>query len=146
MSAPFGQAALFVETGEQEGVGVRMDDDRRVAARLGQVSGRPERLDGVAEVVEQLAPAGPAGASDGLAQLGPAARGGQARSIEMLGSESLDLQSGDALGVEAIELLGQQPHRLQPLDRRASARPDRRSDSLRTRRIGPSRCGPRTRT
>jgi hypothetical protein len=107
----FRQATLFVEPGEQECVGVRMDDDGRVATRLGQVSGRLERLDRVAEVVEQLAPTRPAGAINGLAQLRPPARLGQARAIQMLRSETPDLQSGDALGIEAIELLGEQPHR-----------------------------------
>ena len=96
---------------------MRMNDDRGVTGRLGQVSGRPERLDGVTEIVEQLAPPCPTHARNGLAQLVPPAGRGQPRSIEMLGSEPLDLQSGDAFGIEAIELLGQQPHRLQPLDR-----------------------------
>jgi hypothetical protein len=38
----------------------------------------------------------------------------------MLGSEPLDLQSRDALGIEAIKLLGQQPHGLKPLDRQGA--------------------------
>ena len=114
---PFRQPTVFVEAREQKRVGVRVNNDRRVAARLGQVAGRLERLDGVAEVVEQLAPARPARTIDGLAQPGPPRRGGQTRAIEMLRSKALNLEPSDALGIEPIELLRQQPHRLQPLDR-----------------------------
>ena len=116
----FGQTSVFVEPREQECVGVRMHDDRGVTGRFGQVSGRPERLDGVTEIVEQLTPPCPTHARNDLAQLVPPAGCGQPRSIEMLGSEPLDLKSRDALCIEAIKLLGQQPHRLQPLDRQGA--------------------------
>ena len=136
-----GKTALLVKPREEECVGVRMDNERRVTSRLGKISGRPERLDRVAEIVEQLTPTRPAGASNGIAQLGPSAGGGQPHAVEMLSSEPLDFQPGDALGIEAIELLGQQPHRLQPLDRqgpldqaqqRFAANPPHRAVALRT--------------
>jgi hypothetical protein len=38
----------------------------------------------------------------------------------MFRSETPDPQSRDAFGIEAIELLGEQPHRLQPLDRQGA--------------------------
>lgn len=122
ISAPSGRRPCSSSRANRNALAVRMDDDRRVTSRPGEVSRRLERLDRVAEVVEQLTPARPAGAIDDPAQRGPPIRGWQARAVEMFRAEILDLQSRDALGIEALELLGQQAHRLEALDRQGCAR------------------------